>query len=213
TVDYTNSTVMVEGSLSGGYDTLATVIHSGDNAFVHGWTWCDTYQVLPGTDLSIQAGRHVTAENFDLNGTASEMITISSSSPGEEAFFYKSSGTVEASYLNLTDNHAGGGATFYVSNGVLNDNVEGWNEIVSSLDEIQFESLDIYPNPSSGPIMIEADIQSTLHVLDLSGRMVRQLVLGNGNRQFDLGDLDRGTYVIVGLSPDDELYRSTLVIE
>lgn len=212
TVDYSNSIVIVDGTLSGGYDTLATVIHSGEYAFVHGWTWCDTYQVVPGTNLSIQAGRHVTAENFDLNGTATEIITISSSSPGEEAFFYKSSGTVEASFLDITDNHAEGGATFNVSSGVLNDNVEGWNLHVSSVDEYSIEPLLIYPNPSNGSFSIPAGIEADFMIFDLSGRLIERFSSTGMSRDYTM-ELSSGSYLLQGLTEDKTFYQSSLIIE
>jgi hypothetical protein len=67
--------------------------------------------------------------NFSLAGTAGNLITINSATPGSQFTLSKASGTVNAQYLSIQDSIATGGATWdaLTSNGNVNaGNNTGW---------------------------------------------------------------------------------------
>jgi hypothetical protein len=68
-----------------------------------------------------------TVDNFNVNGTAGNLVTLNSSVAGTARTISKSSGTVSANYLSIQDSTATGGATWnaYASTNVSNNT--GWN--------------------------------------------------------------------------------------
>ncbi len=81
----------------------------------------------PGAQLELEPGATFTANNIIANGDKFNPITMYSTSTGTEATFNVASGTINASYLILTDVHATGGATFNADQSVDNGNNTGWN--------------------------------------------------------------------------------------
>jgi hypothetical protein len=68
-----------------------------------------------------------TYTTFNATGTAGNLITITSSTPGTQYTFSKPSGIVSADYLSLTDSNATGGASWYAgANSTSVSNNTGW---------------------------------------------------------------------------------------
>jgi hypothetical protein len=65
--------------------------------------------------------------SFIANGTASQPITLRATTLGKQFVLYKSSGTVNASYVDLKDSVADGGATWNAVGGTNSGNNSGWN--------------------------------------------------------------------------------------
>lgn len=63
-------------------------------------------------------------------------------------------------------------------------------------DKPEYTSLRIYPNPISGPFVIETDEAVAAKVMDLQGRTVATISLSQGINSLDLGDLSDGVYFI-----------------
>jgi hypothetical protein len=87
-----------------------------------------TNTVQPST-VTFTAGTTQTVSNFSLAGTAGNLITINSDTPGSRFTLSKSSGTVNAQYLAIQDSNATGGATWnslLTSGNVNNGNNTGW---------------------------------------------------------------------------------------
>jgi hypothetical protein len=87
-----------------------------------------TNTVQPST-VTFTAGTTQTVSNFSLAGTAGNLITINSATPGSQFTLSKASGTINAQYLSIQDSIATGGATWdaLTSNGNVNaGNNTGW---------------------------------------------------------------------------------------
>jgi hypothetical protein len=87
-----------------------------------------TNTVQPST-VTFTAGTTQTVSNFSLAGTAGNLITINSATPGSQFTLSKSSGTVNAQYLSIQDSNATGGAVWnaLLSNGNVDaGNNTGW---------------------------------------------------------------------------------------
>jgi hypothetical protein len=67
-----------------------------------------------------------TVDNFNVNGTAGNLVTFNSSVAGTARTISKSSGTVSANYLSIQDSTATGGATWNAYNSVKLSNNTGW---------------------------------------------------------------------------------------
>lgn len=68
-----------------------------------------------------------TVDNFNVNGTAGNLVTLNSTVAGTARTISKSSGTVSANYLSIQDSTATGGATWNAYNSVNVSNNTGWN--------------------------------------------------------------------------------------
>ena len=105
-----------------------TLTISGANTFV------DMYvaPVLQGTATTITFPSILTTtflDGFSLNGTSTGLVTITSSIVRIQANLSLASGTINASYLSITDINVGGGATWkaLTTNGnIYNGNNTGW---------------------------------------------------------------------------------------
>jgi hypothetical protein len=81
----------------------------------------------PCTISLLSTAGTTTVTNFNLSGTAGNLVTFNSSVAGTARTISKSSGTVNALYLNVQDSTATGGAKWYAnSSNDLGDNT-GWN--------------------------------------------------------------------------------------
>ena len=139
TYDVVNSTIVFTntGTFSGGqggsggsqFGTV-TMSAAGGTLYLGSGTVgrCTTLNntVAPCT-ITNAATTAFTVDNFNVNGTASNLVTLNSSVAGTARTISKSSGTVSANYLSIQDSTATGGATWnaYASTNVSNNT--GWN--------------------------------------------------------------------------------------
>jgi len=87
----------------------------------------DVLSVVPGSTLTIESGKIINTNNLILSGTMANPITINSSIASQQATLSQASGTVNASYANIRDIIASGGATFNAFNSTDLGNNIGWN--------------------------------------------------------------------------------------
>jgi type IX secretion system substrate protein len=80
-----------------------------------------------GSEVTVLSGSVITVGNLVADGTKFTPIDIHSSTGGNEATFNAASGTINTSYLSLTDIHATGAATFNADQSIDNGNNTGWN--------------------------------------------------------------------------------------
>lgn len=126
-----NSHTFAGGSLTyGTFSYIASgstgsLLISGSNTFTN----INFYDASNPRTLTFTAGTTNTVTgNFNVQGTAGNLITIASSTPGSQATLSKASGVVSADYLSLQDSAATGGAGWYAGAHSTNvSNVSGWN--------------------------------------------------------------------------------------
>lgn len=75
------------------------------------------------TSFVFPSGATTTVTNWNVSGTAGNLVTITSSTAGTAATLSKASGTVSSDYLSLKDSAATGGASWYA--GANSTNVSG----------------------------------------------------------------------------------------
>jgi hypothetical protein len=77
--------------------------------------------------LTFTAGSTQTVTNFTVSGTAGNLVTLNSTSPGTQFTLSKASGTVSLDYLSIQDSNATGGAAWYAGTNSTNvSNNTGW---------------------------------------------------------------------------------------
>jgi hypothetical protein len=86
-----------------------------------------TNTVQPCTVSLLSTMSQLTVTNFNLSGTAGNLVTFNSSVAGTARTISKSSGTVNALYLNVQDSTATGGAKWYANSSNDLGNNTGWN--------------------------------------------------------------------------------------
>jgi len=139
TYDVVNSTIVFTntGTFSGGQGNVTgnqfgtvTMSAAGGTLYLGLGTvgYCTTLNntVSPCT-ITNACTTGFTVDNFNVNGTAGNLVTLNSSVSGTARTISKSSGTVSANYLSIQDSTATGGATWnaYASTNVSNNT--GWN--------------------------------------------------------------------------------------
>jgi hypothetical protein len=70
---------------------------------------------------------NTTVTNFNLSGTAGNLVTFNTTTAGTSRPIIKSTGTVNALYLNIQDSTASGGAKWYANSSNDLGNNTGWN--------------------------------------------------------------------------------------
>ena len=181
-LDLSNTHFTITGSFYGAGNSFNEVVFDGSElgqivSLYSGFT-INTMTVLPGTQLELESGFTFNVENLTMVGTEEAPIVVTASTPGSQAYFSKASGTVDAQYLELTDNHAIGGAEFNAFNSIENSNAVGWNvegETPISVEQMHQENLvRVYPNPSNGAITINTGGSDEIVIFNLQGRSVHR---------------------------------------
>lgn len=123
-------------TFAGGGFTYPTIENSGAGALTISGanTFSDIRSTVTAPTFIFPSGATTTLLAWSLAGTAGNLVNISASTPGTVATISKSSGTVSANYLSLTDNRATGGATWKTNFSVKGANTSGWS----------FPSLDFF---------------------------------------------------------------------
>ncbi|KAA3630974.1 MAG: HYR domain-containing protein, partial [Bacteroidetes bacterium] len=99
--------------------SLLDVTLTGANTF-------NTLKIDPGITVAVEPVTQ-TMTALEANASCDKYINIESTVPGTPATFSQASGTVDASFLNLEDNTATGGATFNANFSNDNGGNTGWN--------------------------------------------------------------------------------------
>ena len=221
-LDVSNTHFTITGSLHGFGNSFDHITIDGSQigqlVRLHSGFTVNTLTVLPGTQLELESVYTYTVENLTLVGTAEEPIVITASMPGVEAFISKSSGTVDAQYLELTDNHAIGGAEFNAYNSIENSNVSGWNiegETPISVDQVNVEhQVRLYPNPSSGgAVTINTADSDAIAIYNLQGQCVqRQRAIG-ATESLTIDQIAPGSYRVVFFHQDAVVAVHHLIVQ
>ena len=126
TIRMTKATSKTFAGAGGSYGTLVqagagALTISGSNTLV------DIQATTRPSTISFTAGTTQTVTDFTLVGTAGNLVTINSTTPGTQFTLSKSSGTVDANYLSIADSNATGGATWNAgANSIDLGNNTGW---------------------------------------------------------------------------------------
>lgn len=117
----------------GGNTTYPQVTMSGSGQLILGTNGATsvittlTNTVQPCTISLVSTMTQLTVTNFNLSGTAGNLVTFNSSVAGTARTISKTSGTVNALYLNVKDSTATGGAKWYANSSNDLGNNTSWN--------------------------------------------------------------------------------------
>jgi hypothetical protein len=103
---------------------VGTLTITGSNTFTN------IANTVQPSQLTFTAGTTTTVTSFSLAGTAGNLTTLRSSTPGTQYTLSDTSGTISVSYLDIQDSTATGGATWraLATNGNVNSgNNNGWD--------------------------------------------------------------------------------------
>lgn len=117
-------------SFSGGGSTFNCTL-SNDGAGALSISGSNTFTTIANsvqpTSFTFTSGTTTTITNWNISGTAGNLVTITSSSGGTAATLSKASGAVYAYYVSLKDSAATGGASWYAAIGSTNvSGNSGW---------------------------------------------------------------------------------------
>lgn len=214
TVNLSGTDIQVESIVYGDgleFNVLTLVGNAGGLATSFGSYYAADLTINPGVSWRLGAGNVVTIDQISLDGTADNPITIFSFSEGMQAYISKSSGEVHGYHLDLTDNHAIGGATFVAHNSNLGDNVEGWS-ITTSMPEVGSVQPVFYPNPARDEVMLQAIPGTAWFCTDISGRLLMQGTAVDTIQRIDLSQLGAGVYQFTLRTPDSAPRTERIVV-
>ena len=145
TLNSSTSTIYVSGSnavtFAGGNRTYFTLYNDVANALGLTVTGANTFNTLASTAntraMYFTAGTTTTVTNFNINGTSSQSVNLYSTTSSPFTLS-KSSGTVNASYLNIYYSTATGGATWNATNSTDLGGNTGWNFIPANTGFLVF---------------------------------------------------------------------------
>lgn len=136
TINASTSEIVVTGNSSyfrGGGRTYYKVTLStggiGTTRTISGSNTIDTFTVLPSITAAFTSGTTQTINTVVLTGTSVNAIRLQSATPGSTWTISKASGTVNGTYLNISDSIATGGATWNATTSTNSGNNTGWNFI------------------------------------------------------------------------------------
>lgn len=123
-----NMTAATAKTFIGGGSTFNCTLNNG-GAGALTITGSNTFTTLANsvqpTSILFTAGTTTTLTNWNVNGTAGNLVTIGSTSASTHTLS-KASGTVSANYLSISYSTATGGATWNAANSVDGGNNSGW---------------------------------------------------------------------------------------
>jgi hypothetical protein len=125
TVTMTGATAKIFNG--GDFNYPATLINGGAGALtINGSnTFIGLSNTVQPTSFLFSAGTTTTITNWNINGTAGNLVTIGSSSAASHTLS-KASGAVAANYLSISRSSATGGATWNADNSTDGGNNTGW---------------------------------------------------------------------------------------
>lgn len=155
--------------------------HSGNGAFKCSVTGGYVYR---GSDFPDMQGLYVFGDFC-----SDEIATIDSS--GNLLFFDTSPGGLSTFGVDMNNELYVAGLGAGIIYRVINANL--------STEEIENESLSIYPNPATNTVTFRSAAftdTETLDVYDLNGRLVKTVPVAQGQRTFSIVDLSSGVYIL-----------------
>jgi hypothetical protein len=154
------STLDVQGgNFYAGLDKVYNIVILSTPSSTHEVNWSCTIADFRIVDhpmtVNFMSWQSFTFGSFTANGASGELITIGNTGIDSFIFFLKTSGIVNCRYLHLTDNVAGGGATWNAINSVNAMNNLGWN-FISATDVSITDSASVVTatNPEAQGIAI-----------------------------------------------------------
>jgi hypothetical protein len=125
---FINCTSASAKTFAGGSASYPTLNNGGSGALtISGNGTYDTISnTVQPTTFTFTSGSTKTITNFNVSGTAGNLVTINSSTPGSAGTISKASGNVYRNYLNIQDSTATGGAGWYAADSVNSGGNTGW---------------------------------------------------------------------------------------
>jgi hypothetical protein len=137
TINMTASSAQTFAGAGGSYGTL---VQAGTGALtIYGNnTFADIQATTRPSTITFAAGTTQSLANFTLSGTAGNLVTINSDTPGTQFTLTKPSGTLTLNYLSIQDSNVTGGAYWGTTTSTFVSNNTGWNALLSMLVTGQF---------------------------------------------------------------------------
>lgn len=140
-------------------------------------------------------------EEFDLTGDGCYMVTVydnsnNGSGSGSMSFSLKGGSKTLFTCANFT-NMKSNEFSFEKNDDVI---------------ETAENSINVYPNPTSGMITVEAEGENEISVYSITGQAVKSLTV-NGKATVDLSSLDKGVYMMVLTNTQGETMKQMIVLQ
>ena len=117
--------------------------------------------------------------------------------------------------MNSNGNRVAIGSQYNSDNGLFSGNVRVFETSFLNIKNNSLNEFIIYPNPSTGLIYIkqEQNIERTVAITDIAGKIIITNTISNYNTNIDLSDLKSGVYFIKISSKNTILKTIKLIVE
>ena len=125
---FINCTSASAKTFAGGSASYPTLNNGGSGALtISGNGTYDTISnTVQPTTITFTSGATKTITNFNVSGTAGNLVTINSSTAGSAATITKPTGNVLCNFVDIQDSTATGGSGWYAQNSTDSGNNTGW---------------------------------------------------------------------------------------
>ena len=184
-------------------------VPSGNATYFTSGVYNDTLTTVYGCDsvLVIQ----LTILGVD-NTVAQNGIVLTANATGAQYQWINCATGVEiwnATNQSFTPIYTGSYAVIVFQNGCYDTSICYTYNNAELLDQADFKSINVYPNPSNGIFTLEAEelIGQPIGIFDINGRLITEMNISNNKTLIDLSGNQRGVYFI---RIEDEMIRIIL---
>ena len=68
--------------------------------------------------------------------------------------------------------------------------------IVTNINQIKNFETDVFPNPATDKITINAPAKSDIEIINIRGQIVKKMTINDNNKDIDISNLSKGVYII-----------------
>jgi hypothetical protein len=146
------------------------------------------------------------------NTVAQNGIVLTANATGAQYQWINCATGVEiwnATNQSFTPIYTGSYAVIVFQNGCYDTSICYTYNNAELLDQADFKSINVYPNPSNGIFTLEAEelIGQPIGIFDINGRLITEMNISNNKTLIDLSGNQRGVYFI---RIEDEMIRIIL---
>ena len=146
-----------------------------------------------GFDYStFNINRHTSATGWEQIAQLPNSLHSYSDSPSDyDGLWYSVTVEIPGDCTPITDSRASGGPYFQASS-----NIEDEGSTNTKLEKLSVGELQIYPNPTSGNVLIKANWISDIQIVNINGQLIYKKTINKPSAKLDLSDLPKAVYFI-----------------
>ena len=150
----------------------------------------DDYAGFDYTTFNIN--RHTTATGWEqITQLPNSLHSYSDSPIDYDGLWYSVTVDIPSECAPTAESKASGGPYYQASS-----NIEDEGSTNTKIEQIRVGNVQVYPNPTSGNVLIKADFISNIEITNINGQSIFKETINKPSVNFDLSDFAKGIYFI-----------------